>query len=151
MQAPEIGDIFAQVLHRLALFGDTTIVPKKLRNLASHCGGVPPTAHLAPFKDTPWVADPGNGVYGKIVRKLMRIQNAEAAAGVERAHVSNISPCNDESLGDLVEASLAAANAASCIQKAVPHTWPTLIGGAHAHGDLVTRWLVDTVHWNVMQ
>ena len=72
--------IFEEVIRRLSLIGDTDIVPKNVRKLASHCGGVPPTPSLPPFPYTAWVADPGNSVYGTIVRRLLASRAAQGAA-----------------------------------------------------------------------
>ena len=143
----DAGCIFKKVLCRLGLIGDTAIVSKQIRKRASHCGGVPPNESLAAFPETPWLADPGNEVYGRIVRRLFMSQVAQDASEEEGARIYHISNFNDEHLGDLVEAALAAANVAACIEKGSPHEWRTLCGGAHADGDTVTRFLVRAVHW----
>ena len=63
--------IFEETLHRLALVGDSNAVSKSIRKVASHCGGAPPMPPLLlAFKESPMVADPGNAVYGRIVRRL---------------------------------------------------------------------------------
>ncbi len=54
---------------------------------------------------------------------------------------------NDGTLGDTVEACLAAANAAADHFEGRPRTWAGLRGGARGPGDLVTRWIVRAVTW----
>ena len=63
----------------------------------------------------------------------------------------HIKKFNDEHLGDLVEASLAAAGMATAAQSGTTRSWATLVAGAHEEGDGVTEWLVKVVHWEVRQ
>jgi hypothetical protein len=66
-------------------------VPVASRKAASHCGGVPPQLPwLAAFPDTPMVADPGNRVYGKIVRRLLDEVPAEQLLGVSQWGLYNL-------------------------------------------------------------
>ncbi len=78
--------IFEETLHRLALVGDSNVVPKPIRKAASHCGGVPPMPPLLlAFKESPMVADPGNEVYGRIVRRLFaKVDDMGAAMPKQR-------------------------------------------------------------------
>ena len=63
--------IFEETLHRLALVGDNNVVSKSIRKADSYCGGVPPMPPLLlAIKESPMGAEPGNAVYGRIVRRL---------------------------------------------------------------------------------
>ena len=65
-------DIFAIILWRLCIVADTSIINKRLRKAASHCGGIPPSDQLLPaFSDTPMLTDPGNAVYRSVVNRLI--------------------------------------------------------------------------------
>ena len=141
------GTIFEKALHRLALVGNTDLLSKDLRKAASHCGGVQPAPNLASFKDTPYLADAGNACYAKVVRKLLGAQATREAMREEAQHIDKISKLNDNHMGDLIEASLAAANYAFCIERGEAHEWGSLCGGSYATGDYVTMWLVRAVNW----
>ena len=118
-----------------------------MRKLASHCGGVPPTAQLKAFNDTPWVADPGNGLYASIVQRLLDHVNLEATSPEDIARIDLVRKLNVEHKADLIEAALAAANAAHCIETSQRFAWTTMVGGACGTDDDITRWLVKCVHW----
>ena len=59
----------------------------------------------------------------------------------------NIVRWNDEHLADLIEAALAAADAAAAVEAETFRSWVELQGGAHGQGDEVTQWLVKAVVW----
>ena len=140
--------IHEEVLHRLAAIGDHTLVPTTRRKKASHCGGVPPDGKLLKaFKDTPFVADPGNRIYSSIVRKLLATVNKERCTSTQQLRMYNIVRWNDAHLGDLIEAALAAADAAAAFEAGTVRSWAELQGGAHGQGDEVTQWLVKAVVW----
>ena len=150
IKSPRASSIFEETLNRLALIGDHKIIPASTRKMASHCGGVPPKQPLLPaFKDTPMVADPSNAVYAKIVRGLMLMEKQNMTKPLQIQRVEHIKSFNDEHLGDLIEASLAAADMASAFESNTVRSWATLVGGAHGGGDEVTKWLVRAVHWQI--
>ena len=148
MKRKERPSIHEEVLHRLAAIGDHTLVPKTCRKNASHCGGVPPDDKLLKaFKDTPFVADPGNKIYSSILRKLLATVNKEKCTSTQLSQMYNIVRWNDEHLADLIEAALAAADAAAAFEAKTVRSWAELQGGAHGQGDEVTQWLVKAVVW----
>ena len=152
VKSSRASSIFEETLNRLALIGDHKIIPASTRKMASHCGGVPPKQPLLPaFKDTPMVADPSNAVYAKLVRGLMRMEKQNMTELLQIQRVEHIESFNDEHLGDLIEASLAAADMAGAFELNTVREWATLEGGAHGGGDEVTEWLVNAVHWEVGQ
>ena len=51
--------------------------------------------------------------------------------------IDNIRAFNDEHLADLIEATLAAANAAAAFEAKTVRSWAELQGGAHGQGDKV--------------
>lgn len=141
--------LWHSVLRRLCLIADTDVVGTKARKEASHCGGVPPVpGQLVPFWDTPGVADPGNAVYAGIVRRLLAYPHSCVDRLSPWGH-EQLVRFNDEHLGDVVEAALAAANAAADAEEGRSRTWAGLRGGACGSGDRVTRFLVRAVHWAV--
>ena len=97
------------------------------------------------------VADPSNAVYAKIVRGLMLMEKQNMTKPLQIQRVEHIESFNDEHLGDLIEASLAAADMAGASECNTVRSWATLVGGAHGGGDAVTEWLVHVVHWEVGQ
>jgi hypothetical protein len=146
--SPNDSRIYEEVLNRLALIGDYTVVPTRMRKMASHCGGVPPVqGSLAAFTDTPMVADAGNALYASIVHRLLTLPRN--ATPLQLSRIEHIECFNDEHLADLVEANFAAADMANAIENGTTRSWATLVGGAHGHGDVVTAWLVRAVHWEV--
>ena len=145
------GSQFKRLLWRLCIMADSDKVPARLRKLASHCGGVPPTIRLTAFPDTPRLADPGNKIYGRLVGRLRNfIKNRAPIAFAEMpyfgCHILGLMA--DEKRGDVCEAVLAAANAEADAENLRPHTWPTLTGGAAPTGDDVVPLLVHLVHWD---
>ena len=52
--------------------------------------------------------------------------------------IVDLQTLNREHKGDVVEAALAAANYAYCVQESKAMEWATLEGGTHAEGDLPT-------------
>jgi len=142
----EEGDLLLATLRRLCLVADTDVVAARVRKLASHAGGVPPLAgKLAPFADTPQVADPGNAIYSVIVTRLIeRIGND---ATLPPWGLDALRKLNAEHKGDVVEALLAAANAAADREEGKGRVWADLRGGACASSDAVTPFLVRLVHW----
>ena len=152
VKSPRASSVYEETLNRLALIGDHKIIRASTRKMASHCGGVPPKQPLLPaFKDTPMVADPSNAVYAKIVRGLMLMEKQNMTKPLQIQRVEHIESFNDEHLGDLIEASLAAADMAGAFELNTVREWATLEGGAHGGGDEVTEWLVHAVHWEVGQ
>ena len=142
---------FSLLLWRLCVAADTDIVPAKVRKLASHCGGVPPSDKLKGFADTPMVADPGNKVYAAVVERL--IKNREvycptAFAAMPPWGIDILCKMGEEKLGDVCEAVLAAANAAADAEDQRPHNWETLRGGAAPARDIVVPLLVRLVAWS---
>ena len=119
-------------------------LPPRLRKDASHCGGVRPGAGLRPFADTPLVADPTNRVYAAAARSLLdrglhgRIL---AETGVRADGLALLCRLNEEHLADVVEAALAAANAAADHEQGMPRTWAGLRGGVWGRGDVVSDYL----------
>ena len=67
------------------------------------------------------------------------------------SRVQHITSFNDKHLADLIEASLAAADMASALERGAVPSWATLVGGAHGSGDEVTAWLVRAVYWQVQK
>jgi len=133
-----------ETLHRLCLLADETVVPPVLRKLASHCGGIPPSARFPAFVDTPQVADPSNKVYAAWVRRLLSYTQPEAE---DAWRVQKISAFNEGHQGDLVEASLAAAEAAAARAQGRERSWAGLVGGGHAADDRVTPFIVAALQW----
>lgn len=142
--------IYEELLWRLALIGDTYVVPARTRKLASHCGGVPPRPpQLLAFADTPNVADPGNAIYSQIVRKLFKKTDLSVTPPRQAAQIEYIKQFNDEHLADLVEAALAAADMVAAFESGQQRSWSTLTGGSHGHGDIVSPLLVRMVHFEL--
>ena len=104
---------------------------------------------LPAFKGSPFVADPSNAVYAKIVRRLLNEVHPTTATTLQVAQVEHIKTFNDEHLADLVEAGLAATDMADAFESNTTRSWTTLVGGAHGSGDAVTEWLVRAVYWEV--
>ena len=129
------------VLQRLALIADTTLIPKVQRKQASHCGGVAPDDRykaLSPLKGTRFCADGGNNVYFYIVENLLcKCEDLTAMAPKSmKSRIQNLQGMAAEYRGDVVETALAAAEYAHRVEHAKPITWKWLIGGAYATGDL---------------
>ena len=102
----------------LTPIGDDTAVPTSMRKKASCCGGIAPTCGvLPPFKNNIHVAaNPSNAVYAKVVRRLSKTHGTTTATALQRPRVQHIQCFNDEHLGDLVEAALAAADMARAFE-----------------------------------
>jgi hypothetical protein len=126
--------------------------PRELRKMASHCGGITPNDAYGvhAFKDTPGVADAGNAIYAAFVDRLLDYGN-EAAADVDSWKIEQLKGLNAEHKGDLVEAALAAANAAAAKERGLEWTWVSLQGGACGVADDVTRFIERAVCWQCMQ
>ena len=142
---------FSLLLWRLCVAADTNIVPAKVRKLASHCGGVPPSDKLKGFADTPMVADPGNKVYAAVVERLIKtieVNCPTAFAAMPPWGIDILCKMGEEKLGDVCEAVLAAANAAADAEDQRPHNWETLRGGAAPARDIVVPLLVRLVAWS---
>jgi len=138
--------ILVTVLRRLCLVADTDYVSARVRKLASHAGGVPPIAgKLLAFADTPHVADPGNATYAAIVTRL--IAEVGNDPRVPPWGLAVLQKLNTEHKGDVVEAALAAANAAADKEEGKERIWAELRGGACASSDQVTPWIVRAVLW----
>jgi hypothetical protein len=130
-----------RALFRLALIADHNKIPPAIRKQASHCGGVKPHDWVSAFPDTPHCADPGNEAYEAYVDQLLRTCEQELMKHADDETVTQIvllQNLNREHKGDVVEAALAAANYAYCVQESKAMEWATLEGGAHAEGDLPT-------------
>ena len=92
------------------------------------------------FPDTPDCADPGNESYEALVHKLLVLCRQDVARYADdemMARIVHLQQLNREHKGDVVEAALAAANYAYCVQESKPMEWAPLEGGAHAEGDLL--------------
>lgn len=116
---------------------------------ASHAGGVAPLPEygLVGFRDTPDVADPNNAVYAKVCRRLLLPWVHRAAeVGIPPWQEQRLWSFNEEHLGDVAEAALAAANAAADREQGRVRTWRGLRGGAWARGDRVTAFLHAEIH-----
>ena len=130
-----------RALFRLALIADHSEIPATTRKQASHCGGVKPHDWVRAFPDTPDCADPGNEAYEELVNKLLVSCRQDVLPNADdetMQRIANLQQLNREHKGDVVEAALAAANYAYCVQESKPMEWATLEGGAHAEGDLPT-------------
>ena len=131
-----------RALFRLALIADHNKIPATVRKQASHCGGVkprPPQVQVCP--DTPDCADPGSEAYEVYVNQLLCTCRREVLGHADdetTKRIVDLQHLNREHKGDVVEAALAAANHAYCVQESKPMEWATLEGGAHAEGDLPT-------------
>ena len=89
--------------------------------------------------------DPGNAVYGRILRRLISVVKVrDQHRGWQ---VANIAGLGDEKMGDCIECALAAADMAAAARDGVLRQWPDLKGGAHVEGDRVTIWLVRAVNF----
>ena len=129
------------VLQRLALIGDTNLIPRLQRKQASHCGGVAPDDRykaLSPLPGTRFCADGGNNVYFYIVENLLcKCEDLTAMAPKSmKSRIQNLQGMAAEYRGDVIETALAAAEYAHRVEHAKPITWKWLIGGAYATGDL---------------
>ena len=124
----------------MALLADSSEIPAAVRKQASHCGGVTPSDWVKAFPDTPHCADPGNEAYEAHVDQLLRTCHEEVRHADDETiqRIVDLQKLNREHKGDVVEAALAAANYAYCVQESKPMEWATLEGGAHAEGDLPT-------------
>ncbi len=120
--------------------------------MASHCGGVHPSQRLGlcPFKDTPDVADAGNAVYAAVVATLLeKVSSPQDLSKVSPWTLDVLGALNVEHRGDIVEATLAAANAASDLEEGRERSWEGLRGGACGKADRVTAFLERAVRWEV--
>ena len=112
-----------RALFRLALIADHNKIPTTIRKQASHCGGVKPHDWVKAFPDTPHCADPGNEAYEAHVDQLLRTCREEVLRHAEDETIQRIvdlQTLNREHKGDVVEAALAAANHAYCVQESKP-------------------------------
>ena len=112
-----------------------------MRKQASHCGGVKPREWVKASPDTPHCADPGNEAYEALVHKLLVLCRQDVQANTDdetMQRIVNLQQLNREHKGDVVEAALAAASYAYCVQETKAMEWATLEGGTHAEGDLPT-------------
>ena len=144
---------FGALLWRLCVTADTDMVPGELRKFASHCGGVPPSAKLQAFTDTPMLADPGNHCYAAVVARLLRhVAKHEPEAYVSLPHwgAQMLHKMGEEKVGDVCEAVLAAANAAADREQGRSHRWETLRGGAAPAADASVPLLVRLISWQTM-
>ena len=126
---------------RLALIEDHSKIPPTVRKQASHCGGVKPHDWVRAFPDTPLCADPGNEAYEVYVNQLLCTCRREVLGHADdetTKRIVDLQTLNREHKGDVVEAALAAANYAYCVQETKAMEWATLEGGTHAEGDLPT-------------
>ena len=145
---------FGALLWRLCVTADTSIVPGELRKFASHCGGVPPSAKLKAFNDTPMLADPGNYCYAAVVARLLRHvaeHEPEAYASLPHWGAQMLRKMGSEKVGDVCEAVLAAANAAADREQGRSHQWETLRGGAAPAADASVPLLVRLISWQTMR
>ena len=129
------------VLQRLALIGDTNLIPRLQRKQASHCGGVAPDDRykaLPPLPGTRFCADAGNSVYFYIVENLLcKCEDLTAMAPKSmKWRIQHLQKMAAECRGDVVETALAAAEYAHRVEHTKPITWKNLRGGAYATGDL---------------
>lgn len=143
---------FAMLLWRLCITADTDIVPKKVRKLASHCGGVvPKTCYgLHGFTDTPMVADPTNQVYARVVARLtQRVHQDNPAAyhALPPWGLNRLAAMSVTTVGDVCEAVLAAANAAADAEDRRPHNWETLCGGRSPSWDITVPLFESLIIW----
>ena len=145
---------FGALLWRLCVTADTDMVPGELRKFASHCGGVPPSAKLRAFTDTPMLADPGNHCYAAVVARLLRhVAEHEPEAYVSLPHwgAQMLHKMGEEKVGDVCEAVLAAASAAADREQGRSHRWETLRGGAAPAADASVPLLVRLISWQTMR
>ena len=131
------------VLQRLALIADTTLLPSLQRKQASHCGGVRPDDRykaLPPLPGTRFCADGGNNVYFYIVENLLcKCEDLTAMAPKSmKSRIQHLQKMAAECRGDVVETALAAAEYAHRIENGMPIIYKDMIGGSCATGDLPT-------------
>ena len=136
------SSIHWNALVRLAFCADHTLIDPKTRQLASHCGGVPPDPErkLLPCQGTDFVADPGNKVYFNVVRKLLEECVALRATAPKSLddQIKYLEWMGMGCRGDCIEAALAAADHAEKRENGKPITYKDMVGGSHATGDLPT-------------
>ena len=155
-------DIAMKTLYRFALLANFNLVPRMMVQCASGCGGVKVQYGQGSFGPTcPNAGDLGNHNYKYFVKRLLEKYEALQTEH-RRAHGSDMpipnyarmglaqlhSTQSPEKLGDVVEACLAAADAALCLQEFQANRLPSwkrrfveIQGGGHAHGDVVTDYI----------
>ena len=134
-----------------------TRVPKQWLSLAAQAGGIAPLPDhgLPAYPGWPACADPGNKAYSMLCRELLGIvphQDLPAFCGDGLARLQQY---NDQRLGDVVEAALAAADCANAAEQHVAdpaghpawvRAYEDVVGGGRGHGDIVTAWIQDRLH-----
>jgi hypothetical protein len=135
-----------KALCRLALIQNSDIAPGHLRKMASHCGGVSPTAHLAPFDNiNANYADGGNGTYKYVLANLLK-EDITSLSDMQQAEINECRKLGKVKAGDIIEACLAAGDASDAHEIGRVRTYDTVLGGARGTGDEVTPWIERQVH-----
>ena len=147
----ETGKVEEECLARLCLVANS--VPKEFLKAASHCGGLPVVKGLtnAYQPGAKW-ADGGNALYGAFVAELLDLRPMPKLPTYCGRGFDSLMSYNDEKRGDVVEATLAAAD---CAKAAIEHMedprqnpdwvrdYRDIEGGGCARGDIVTHWMCD--------
>ena len=138
-----------ECLARLCLVANA--VPKAYLKAASHCGGLPVVPGLtnAPAPGAKW-ADGGNTLYGDFVGELLDLRPMPKLPTYCGQGFYALCGYNVEKRGDVVEATLAAADCAraAMLHMHDPRQYPDWVrdyrdieGGGCARGDVVTEWM----------
>ena len=124
---------------------------------ASNAGGVAalPTNGLHALTGPAAFADVGNHKYSMLCRELLdNVQSGDLPAWCGKGY-DVLDRMDAESHGDVVEATLAAADCAGAAEQhfADPAGHPArirehhdVVGGSRGHGDIVTAWIQDRLH-----
>jgi hypothetical protein len=140
-----------ECLARLCLVAQR--VPKAYLKAASHCGGLPVVPGLtnAPTPGAKW-ADGGNALYAAFVGELLDLRPMPKLPEYCGGGFNLLCSYNAEKRGDVVEATLAAADCAKAAMLHIhdPRQYPDWVrdyrdieGGGYAHGDVVTKWMCE--------
>ena len=134
-----------------------TRVPKVWRRAAAYAGGIAPLPDngLHAWPGRPALADPGNVAYSMLCRELLGIVPLQDLPAWCEHGWARLCHMNNVSLGDVVEAALAAADCASAAEQRVadPAGHPAwvrafhdVVGGGRGQGDMVTDWIQNRLH-----
>ena len=138
-----------ECLARLCLVA--AVVPKAYLKAASHCGGLPvvPGLTKAYQEGAKW-ADGGNALYAAFVGELLDLRPMPKLPQYCGRGFETLMSFNVVSRGDVVEATLAAADCAKAAMLHMhdPRQYPDWVrdyrdieGGGCARGDVVTVWM----------
>ena len=156
-------DIAVLTLWRFCLVCCLDFVPVPCRNACAGCGGVRPTLFQKSYgRECPNAGDLGNHNYRQFIFLLIRKYEELERAGkikvvpiyVVHGYPQLKSTTGTANAGNVVEAALAAADAALCLQKCQDgggtswrRTFVDIVGCGRGRGDVVTEYIDKRAVW----